>query len=200
MTIASAASPQEAFQFASIVGNASSRTRWSMSIEMRLRNATPRLGLNVRRLACGGWATFLNQCRPELAYHDFSELQSAVHLAASGESRVTRDLAFHRKSPVDDELALRPDAVRWMAELPGHVRPVELGRRFPRIINTLAAKWFDAIGCQRYLNSLQFDDRGGREGFSFEIVQEIDMLRQHFDAIYPSDHDIWKKAFDAGRR
>ncbi|KJK22684.1 hypothetical protein UB46_20120 [Burkholderiaceae bacterium 16] len=113
---------------------------------------------------------------------------------------MTHDPAFQRKNPVDDELALRRQAVRWMAELPDHARPVELGRRFPRIINTIATKWFDPIGCRRYLNSLQFDDRGGRQGFSFEIVQEIDMLRQLFDTIYPPDHDIWKKAFDADQR
>ncbi len=113
---------------------------------------------------------------------------------------MTHDPAFQRKSPGGDDLVLQREAARWMAELPNHVRPVELGRRFPRIINTIAAKWFDAIGCQRYLNSLQFDDRCGREGFSFEIVQEIDMLRQHFDAVYPSDHDIWKKASDTDRR
>ncbi len=107
---------------------------------------------------------------------------------------MTQDPASQRNRPVEDDLALRSEAIRWMAELPDQVRPIELGRRFPRIINTVAAKWFDAIGCRHYLNSLQFDDRGGRQGFTFEIVQEIDMLRQHFDAIYPPDHDIWKKA------
>ncbi|KAF7961773.1 hypothetical protein AWV80_29260 [Cupriavidus sp. UYMU48A] len=113
---------------------------------------------------------------------------------------MTQDPASQRNRPVEDDLALRSEAIRWMAELPDQVRPIELGRRFPRIINTVAAKWFDAIGCRHYLNSLQFDDRGGRQGFTFEIVQEIDMLRQHFDAIYPPDHDIWKKGFDVDRR
>lgn len=154
-----------------------------------------------QRLLYGGWRTSGINGRFGLASHRFCALQSAILLAASGEFRVTHDPAFQRKNPVDDDdLALRRQAVRWMAELPDHVRPVELGRRFPRITNAIASKWFDAIGCRRYLNTLQFDDRGGRQGFSFEIVQEIDMLRQHFDAIYPPDHDIWKKAFDADQR
>lgn len=113
---------------------------------------------------------------------------------------MTHDPAFQRKSLVDNDPPLSPEAIRWMAELPDHVRPVELGRSFPRVVNTIAAKWFDAVGCRRYLNSLEFDDRGGRQGFSFGLVQEIDLLRQHFDAIYPPDHDIWKKAFDANKR
>lgn len=113
---------------------------------------------------------------------------------------MTHDPAFQRKDLTGENLALRDEATRWMMELPAHVRPVELGRRFPRIINTIAAKWFDVIGCRHYLNSLQFDDRGGRYGFSFDILQEIDVLRQHFDAVYPPDPDIWQNAFDAEKR
>ncbi|WP_354682361.1 hypothetical protein [Cupriavidus necator] len=113
---------------------------------------------------------------------------------------MTQDPEFQRKSPTDHDLTLRDEAIRWMAELPEKVRPIELGRQFPRIVNTIAAKWFDAVDCRRYLNNLQFDDRGGRHGFSFEIVQEISMLRQHFDEIYPPDSDIWQKAFDVDKR
>lgn len=113
---------------------------------------------------------------------------------------MTHDPAFQRKSPTDDDLTLRSEAIRWMAELPADVRPVELGRSFPRIVNTIAARWFDAAGCRQYLNGLQFDDRGGRHGFSFEIVQEISLLRQHFDAVYPPDSDVWQKALDADKR
>ncbi|MFJ4290877.1 hypothetical protein ACIP1U_13980 [Cupriavidus sp. NPDC089707] len=113
---------------------------------------------------------------------------------------MTQDPAFHRKTATDDDLTLRRETIRWMAELPEAVRPVELGRAFPRIINTIAAKWFDAVGCRHYLNGLQFDDRGGRQGFSFAIVQEIAALREHFDAVYPPGHDVWQKAFDAGQR
>lgn len=113
---------------------------------------------------------------------------------------MTHDPAFQRKSPTDDELTLAPQTIRWMAELPAHVRPVELGRSFPRIVNAIAAKWFDAVGCRDYMNGLQFDDRGGRQGFSFEVVQEISALRQHFEAIYPPDSDVWQKAYDRDKR
>lgn len=100
------------------------------------------------------------------------------------------DMAQHdpsslRRPPSTNDFALNRDAIRWLAQLPDEVRPIELGRQFPRIINTIAAKWVDFIGCRRYLNSLQIDERGGRQGFPFVIVQEICTLREYFDSLYP---------------
>ncbi|CAJ0873886.1 hypothetical protein R20233_02000 [Ralstonia sp. LMG 32965] len=113
---------------------------------------------------------------------------------------MTQDPTSQRKQQNGDDFALNRDAIRWLASLPDGVRPIELGRKFPRIINTIAAKWADFIGCRRYLNSLQIDDRGGRQGFPFEIVQEICTLREYFDSLYPPDKDLWQKAIDANKR
>ncbi|MGA4286202.1 hypothetical protein ACI2TJ_05195 [Ralstonia nicotianae] len=115
------------------------------------------------------------------------------------------DMARHdpsslRRPPSTNDFALNRDAIRWLAQLPDEVRPIELGRQFPRIINTIAAKWVDFIGCRRYLNSLQIDERGGRQGFPFVIVQEICTLREYFDSLYPPEKDLWQKAIDAGKR
>ena len=115
-------------------------------------------------------------------------------------SDMTQDPVSQRKQHNADDFALTRDAIRWLASLPDPVRPIELGRKFPRIINTIAAKWADFIGCRRYLNSLQIDDRGGRQGFPFEIVQEICTLREYFDSLYPPDKDLWQKAIDANKR
>lgn len=113
---------------------------------------------------------------------------------------MTQDPTSQRKPHNADDLALNRNAMRWLASLPEEVRPIELGRRFPRILNTIAAKWVDFIGCRRYLDSLQMDDRGGRQGFPFEVVQEICTLREHFDSLYPPDKDVWQKAIDAKKR
>ncbi|CAJ0714868.1 hypothetical protein LMG6871_01250 [Ralstonia edaphis] len=113
---------------------------------------------------------------------------------------MTQDPTSQRKQQNADDFALNRDAIRWLASLPDEVRPIELGRKFPRIINTIAAKWADFIGCRRYLNSLQIDERGGRQGFPFEIVQEICTLREYFDSLYPPDKDLWQKAIDANKR
>jgi len=112
---------------------------------------------------------------------------------------MTHDPSAQRKQAGPDDFALNREAIRWLASLPDGVRPIELGRDYPRIINTIAAKWVDFIGCRRYLNSLQIDDRGGRQGFRFEIVQEICALREYFDSLYPPDKDLWQKAIDAKR-
>ena len=113
---------------------------------------------------------------------------------------MTQDPTSQRKQQNADDFAPNRDAIRWLASLPDEVRPIELGRKFPRIINTIAAKWADFIGCRRYLNSLQIDERGGRQGFPFEIVQEICALREYFDSLYPPDKDLWQKAIDANKR
>jgi len=53
---------------------------------------------------------------------------------------MTHDPTSHRKEAKPDDFALNRDAIRWLASLPEDVRPIELGRKFPRIINTIAAK------------------------------------------------------------
>lgn len=113
---------------------------------------------------------------------------------------MTHDPTSQRKQPSPDDFALNRDAMRWLASLPEEVRPIELGRSFPRIINTIAAKWSDFVGCRRYLNGLQIDERGGRQGFPFKVVQEICTLREYFDSLYPPEKDLWQKAIDADRR
>jgi len=113
---------------------------------------------------------------------------------------MTHDPTTHRKQTGPDDLMLNREAIRWLASLPDEVRPIELGRDFPRIINTIAAKWSDFIGCRHYLNGLQMDDRGGRQGFRFPIVQEICALREYFDSLYPPEKDLWQQAIDADKR
>ncbi|UCF22633.1 MAG: hypothetical protein JSV72_17200 [Ralstonia sp.] len=110
------------------------------------------------------------------------------------------DPSPQRKQTEADDFALNRDAIRWLAQLPDEVRPIELGREFPRIVNTLAAKWADFNGCRLYLNGLQIDERGGRQGFQFVIVQEICALREYFDTLYPPPKDAWQQALDADKR
>jgi hypothetical protein len=96
------------------------------------------------------------------------------------------DPSPQRKQTEADDFALNRDAIRWLAQLPDEVRPIELGREFPRIVNTIAAKWADFNGC--------------RQGFQFVIVQEICALREYFDTLYPPPKDAWQQALDADKR
>lgn len=113
---------------------------------------------------------------------------------------MTQDRKYRRKPIMPDDFAFSYVAIRWMEQLPEHVCPVELALKFPRIINTIAAKQADAVACQRYLHSLLFDDRGGRAGFSFQIVQEINILRRYFESLSPPTEDVWMKAIDTDQR
>jgi hypothetical protein len=68
-----------------------------------------------------------------------------------------------RRAKADEEIELMASAIRWIALLPKGVRPIELGRQFPRIANRLAMLWVEPSIFKKYLNSLLIDDR--------EIVQ-----------------------------
>ncbi|WP_455285843.1 hypothetical protein [Cupriavidus necator] len=111
---------------------------------------------------------------------------------------MAQDHVEQRTTP--DGCALSCETVGWFLRLPDHVQPYQLAWQYPRIVNMLAARWGQVIGCRHYLNSLLFDERGTRRGFSFEIVQEISMLREYFDSLYRPHQDIWLKAFDTQRR
>ena len=80
-----------------------------------------------------------------------------------------------------EDLTLSEDAFRWMAKLPRQARPIELGRRYPRIANRLAAIWTDRPKVDAYLHELLIDRRQGRQGFAPAIGLELARLRAHFD-------------------
>ncbi len=66
----------------------------------------------------------------------------------------------------------------WLASLPRHVRPVELGSRHPRVVNQLALCWKDHDLTERVLLSLILDQRGGRQGFTATVLAELMNLRE----------------------
>jgi hypothetical protein len=70
--------------------------------------------------------------------------------------------------------------LKWLALMPAHVRPTQLTRRHPRIANRLAELWRAPAQCAYYLETLQVDRRGGRQGFTPEVVREIDLLQRYF--------------------
>jgi hypothetical protein len=77
--------------------------------------------------------------------------------------------------------------ITWLAGLPKDVRPMVLGRRFPRIANTIAELWRRVARCEEYLNALAVDRRGNRKGFPPEVAQELTNLRGFYAALHPYD-------------
>jgi hypothetical protein len=71
---------------------------------------------------------------------------------------------------------LNARAKRWLDSLPDDMRPDELCRRFPRIVNRMAALWRDEGLTEHLFAELLTDTRGGRRGFPLAIVGELEML------------------------
>lgn len=87
-----------------------------------------------------------------------------------------------RPGQVRDRL-LTPTASRWLDQLPGEARPLDLPRAFPRIVNELAERWTDGEACLALLGELVVDQRGGRRGFPARIALEIVALREYRAAL-----------------
>ena len=68
---------------------------------------------------------------------------------------------------------LSEKAQRWLDRLPEDMRPIELSRGFPRIVNRLAALWHDEGLTEHMLTELLVDTRGGRQGFPAAVAAEL---------------------------
>lgn len=87
---------------------------------------------------------------------------------------------FQRRN---DPEAREPDkhTFRWLSTLPAHVRPMELAKRYPRIVNRIALLWNEQALCNKYLGSLILDrSRPDRAGFSAPIAKEIYHLHEYY--------------------
>jgi hypothetical protein len=65
------------------------------------------------------------------------------------------------------------------------------GIRFPRIANLLAANWDNPGDCTAYISSLLHDQRGGRQGFPAEVVQDIHDLGRWYARLHPAVRRDW---------
>lgn len=69
---------------------------------------------------------------------------------------------------------------KWLATIPKEIRPDALAHQFPRIANRLAEIWKRPLQCERYLDDLTIDRRGGRKGFPPDVAAEITALKAYF--------------------
>ncbi len=94
----------------------------------------------------------------------------------STESFIEAEAAGHtweRRSwcPEDDHVLEHTKA--WLQTLPKGVRPVHLQQDFPRIANDLSRLWADLPALDQYFAEKEFSPRGGRQGFSPLIKEEL---------------------------
>lgn len=60
----------------------------------------------------------------------------------------------------------------------------ELERRFPHIAGNVVQKW-GKPDLLRYLDALMVDERGGRQGFPFDVLQDIMLLMEIHNLNHP---------------
>ncbi|HEY3563614.1 MAG TPA: hypothetical protein VGL96_01290 [Casimicrobiaceae bacterium] len=71
-------------------------------------------------------------------------------------------------------------AAAWIAELPPSVQPRQLALRYARLANRLCEVWPTPRRCEKLLDDLMIDRRGGRRGFPLAIANELAALRDHY--------------------
>lgn len=87
---------------------------------------------------------------------------------------------------------LSGEAAAWVAGLPEAVRPKQLALRYARLANRLAQVWKDQPRCERLLDELMIDKRGGRKGFPLPVVNEVATLRKHYSKLYRKGDSAWE--------
>ncbi len=73
--------------------------------------------------------------------------------------------------------SLTPAALKWLAQLPREVRPLELFHSYARIGNQLAAL-ANPAAVSAFVGELLIDKRGNRQGFPGGIALELSRLQE----------------------
>lgn len=83
-----------------------------------------------------------------------------------------------RSNEPGEKQGLLPETRRWVGQLPSCLELRSLTQQFPRIANQLASLWGQPAQCERYIDSLLFNDRLDiRRGFPPPVCMEIMHLK-----------------------
>lgn len=73
-------------------------------------------------------------------------------------------------------------AGQWQS---AEVYPHQLEKEYPGIVAKMSEHWIDST-FEVYVESLLFDERGGRAGFSPDILEEIFVLQNYYRSLQPA--------------
>jgi hypothetical protein len=98
-----------------------------------------------------------------------------------------------RRAPSPYDQTLNAAASKWLETLPETVRPLELSRRFPRIVNKLSRYWDSPAMIAECFDDLLVDKRGGRKGFPPEVQVDLRRLFTYWQTQRRSSAsaDVW---------
>lgn len=76
-----------------------------------------------------------------------------------------------------EEVELSQEADDFFRTLPGDEYPQALVDQYPRIANSIVELRYDRAKLEAYFQSLLNDSRGGRQGFPFSVLMNLQTLR-----------------------
>jgi hypothetical protein len=97
-----------------------------------------------------------------------------------------------RRTMIASEFVLQDETRQWLDAIPIRVRPRQLSRQFPRIVNNLFSIWRRPDACLKAFDDLMIDHRGTRKGFPLEVAKEITDLKVYYmTEVYQMKPDTW---------
>ena len=122
--------------------------------------------------------------------HDAIE-QTIAKATAAGTVKSIPDIKTRPHPEITDVTTSIPGS----REKPHQILPTAealcaLEGNYPRIINKLQTLWPNE-SCDKYLDSLIIDDRGGRQGFNPSAMSEILFLKEIMQIYHPTKQDVW---------
>lgn len=75
-------------------------------------------------------------------------------------------------------VALEAEADAYLRGVPGLAYPATLAAKYPHIVNHIYAVRGDKVVLRDYFQELTEDHRGGRKGFDFDTLMDIQSLRE----------------------
>lgn len=96
-----------------------------------------------------------------------------------------------KRTPAPAE-TLTDETALWLAELPEAARPRQLALRYARLANLLCRVWTNPVKCERLLDDLMIDRRGGRKGFPLPVANELATLRDHYFRLHHDGKSAWE--------
>lgn len=99
------------------------------------------------------------------------------------------------RSPAMSDDALSPASQRLIETLQADDLSVQhLAKKYARVLNKVADAWASPERCREVFSDLLLDERGGRQGFPFEIMRELTALQEYYETmVHPSGGASWER-------